>query len=246
MRDALLLLRGAGYAPRVVVDAGANVGEWTRLARSVFSEAAFHLIEPQPACLAALEQLARERAGLVVHPVAVTEPGVMRVRLIGGGDGGGATGAWVARLDERAPDEIECPATTLDALLADRLAREDRALLKLDLEGHELTALCGSARMLPLVEVVLTELQLFEINDNQRPVFGDVMSALGERGFELYDIACLSPRPRDRRFTAQIRPDGIFGSHRQIRFLISDGKNPLMPIFSGPRKKSVRETPRRS
>ena len=30
---------------------------------------------------------------------------------------------------------------------------------------------------------------------------------------------------------------------RQTRFLISDGKNPLMPIFSGPRKKSVRETP---
>jgi hypothetical protein len=119
--------------------------------------------------------------------------------MLGGGEGASGTGAWVAGPDEAAPGELHCPSTTLDALLADRLAREDRALLKLDLEGHELKALRGGVRVLQLVEVVLTELQFFEINGNGRPLFGDVVSFFRDRGFELYDFACLSARPRDLR-----------------------------------------------
>jgi len=41
MGDALRLMRAAGYAPRVVVDAGANVGEWSTLASAIFPEARF-------------------------------------------------------------------------------------------------------------------------------------------------------------------------------------------------------------
>jgi len=46
VQDALLLLRRSGY----IIDAGANVGNWTRMARSVFRDATIHLVEPQPAC----------------------------------------------------------------------------------------------------------------------------------------------------------------------------------------------------
>jgi FkbM family methyltransferase len=199
MADALRLLRRAGYTPRVVVDGGANVGRWTRMARRIFPDAAFHLIEPQSSCQRPLEELARRAAGVTFHPVALTEPGVARVRMLGGGEGDSGTGAWVARPGEEAPGEFHCEATTLDALLASRLARTDRTLLKLDLEGHELDALRGGTRVLEAVEVVLTELQFFEINDNGRPVFGDVVRYFRDRGFELYDFACLSPRPRDTR-----------------------------------------------
>lgn len=197
--DALLLLRGNGYTPRVVIDAGANVGNWTRLARSVFGEANVHMIEPQPACRAVLEDLVRRSARLACHPVAITEPGVARVRLVGGGTGGGGTGARVARTHESAADQIECPATTLDTLFALRVTRGDRTLLKLDLEGHEEAALRGAAELLRLVEVVLLEVQFFQISDNGGPVFLDVAKALAEHAFDLYDVASLSQRPRDQR-----------------------------------------------
>jgi hypothetical protein len=49
--------------------------------------------------------------------VAVAEPGLCRVRLIGGGDGT-STGAFVALPHESEPDEVSAPATTLDELLA--------------------------------------------------------------------------------------------------------------------------------
>src|SRR5262249_12223446 len=104
-----------------------------------------------------------------------------------------------ARPGETGSGELHCPATTLDALLADRLTRADRTLLKLDLEGHELPALRGAARVLDVVEVIVTEAQFFEINDNGRPCFADVLDCLRARHSALYDIAALSPRPRDHR-----------------------------------------------
>jgi FkbM family methyltransferase len=199
MQDALLLLRRAGYFPGVIIDAGANVGNWTRLARSVFRDATVHLVEPQPACRRALDDLSRRTPGLIVHSVALTEPGIRSVRILGGGETGGGTGGRVGRPGEREPGAVECAATTLDDLLAEHVTREDRTLLKLDLEGHELTALQGARQLLDVVEVLLTELQFFDINDYGLPVFADMVEFLRSRGFEPYDFACLLQRPQDLR-----------------------------------------------
>lgn len=195
MDEALLLLRGFGFDPRVVIDAGANVGTWTRMCRTIFPDAAYHLIEPQPGCVDELLGAMRTVSRVEVHGVAVTEPGIKSVRMCGAG----STGAWVANPGEHTVTEVVCPATTLDELLADRVSTEDRVLLKLDLEAHEVTALTGACRLLKAVEVVLTEVQFYPSNDNGRPTFSDVLAFLRERGFEIYDIACLSQRPRDMR-----------------------------------------------
>jgi hypothetical protein len=94
---------------------------------------------------------------------------------------------------------VECPGTTLDGLLADRVVREDRASLKLKLEGHELTVRQGARPPLDEVEVFLTELQFFDINDKGSPVFADVVGFLRTRAFEPYDFACVLQRPWNLR-----------------------------------------------
>ena len=198
MADALALLRRAGYRPRVVLDVGAHVGAWTRLARPIFPEAAFHLVEPQPACQPALHRLAARDPAITLHAVAMTEPGVARVRMIGTADGGG-TGARVAFLSDQREPGIDCRAATLDALLGDGLTRRDRALVKLDLEGHEIAALRGAERVLQAVEVVLSEVQFFASGEDAESRFAAIARYLDARGFALYDIACLSARPRDQR-----------------------------------------------
>jgi FkbM family methyltransferase len=199
MRDALVLLKKAGYELEVVIDCGANTGQWSRIALSVFPDAAFHLFEPQPSCAAALQVLARRASRMTLHHAAVTEPGVAEVRMIGGGSAGGGTGAWVARPGEVAIGEVVCKAVTLDDCLGGVVTPGQRALLKLDIEGHEVAALRGAARLLESVEVVLSELQFYEIGDNQQPTFIDLLRTLDGSGFELYDFACLSARPRDQR-----------------------------------------------
>jgi len=216
MADALEMLRGTGYRPRLIIDAGANVGDWTRTAVRVFPDAVVHMIEPQVACRPALEQLARDRAATIFHPLALSEPGRTRLSFCGGAEGGG-TGVHVLSAGE-VNVELECDATTLDALFARGLGRADRALLKLDLEGHELPALRGAADVLQLAEVVLIEAQTFEANDNGLPVFRDVFDFLCARGFELYDFASLTGRPRDMRLrmldAVFVRADSTLASDR--------------------------------
>ena len=199
MDETLLLMRSLGFNPRVVIDAGANHGSWTMMAKAIFPQAQVHMVEPQPTCAPTLRALCDADAGLAFHSYALTTPGVESVRMIGGGEDGGGTGAWVTEPWEDAPGEVICPATTLDDLLADRVSRADRPLLKLDLEGHEIPALEGASTLLGNVEAVLTEVQFFQNNGNGRPVFADILNFMRERGFELYDIACLSQRPRDMR-----------------------------------------------
>lgn len=207
MADALAILRGGGYAPWVVIDAGANIGRWTVLARQFFPDATFHLIEPQPACGRALRRVAS--GGDRVHQIAVTRPGVARVRMAGGGPDGTCTGAAVVTAADRS-DVVDVPATTLDEICPGVTA-QDRPLLKLDLEGHEIEALRGAARLLNAVEVVIAEVQFFPINGNGLPTFPDVLGFLRDRGFELYDLAALAARPRDGRLKLG---DAVFVSRR--------------------------------
>jgi FkbM family methyltransferase len=197
MDDALELLRARGYAPAVIIDCGANTGQWFRIASTVFPSASFHLIEPQPRCVAALERLRQQRADVHIYGTAVSAPHVEAVRMLGGGDGTG-TGNYVALPEETDTDEQRIAATTLDALLADRVTRSQRALLKLDVERHEIEVLRGATELLRSVEVVLSETGVYDVAGN-RPVFKDLMAFMNARGFEFYDVACLSPRPRDKR-----------------------------------------------
>jgi FkbM family methyltransferase len=197
MAGALGALASAGFRPTVIVDAGANRAQWAHVASAVFPQTALHLIEPQSACAASLAAFRSTCPSTEVHLVAVTRPGVDRVRMADAASG--STGAHVLRDGETAGEDVWLPSTTLDGLLGDRLHRTDCVLLKLDLEGHELEALEGARVLLAQTEVVVTETQFYEIDKNGRPTFGDVVASLETLGYMLYDIAALAPRPRDGR-----------------------------------------------
>lgn len=200
MAEAIELLRARGFRPRVVIDGGANVGTWSRMASAIFPDAAFHLVEPQTACHERLADLQPPRYH--VHRYALTGPGVTRVTVTGSGAGGVGTGAHVVADPSGLPPEVDAvayEARTLDALFASTLVDADRAFLKLDVEGHELEALKGADAVLPRIEVILSEVSFVDFYRTGHILFADVHDYLRDRGFELYDFAALSPRPRDKR-----------------------------------------------
>jgi FkbM family methyltransferase len=197
MRDTLLMLRARGFDPRVVIDGGANVGQWLRIASSIFTEARFEVIEPVPACHRALDELSAGRPNITVHKLALSAPG-RSVVTMAGGSAVGCTGSFVVDAgDPRA--EIVCPAATLDTLFGGSIGSDDRLFLKLDVEGREMEALQGAEDLLPLVEVLLIETQFFQIDGNGLPCFGDLVAFLRDGGLFTYDIATLSGRGRDNR-----------------------------------------------
>ena len=104
-----------------------------------------------------------------------------------------STGVHVASGGENA---VSVAAETLDALFGS-VNRDDRALLKLDLQGYELHALKGGTAFLRSAEAILTEVSFYAQAYESR--IAALVSFLSDNGFELYDIASLGGRARDNR-----------------------------------------------
>jgi FkbM family methyltransferase len=197
--DALLSMKVRGYSPKAVIDGGANVGEFSRLALHLYPDALVHAIEPQPGCLFHLNQLrAKFLDRLEVHPVALGNVEQDGSELIFSSDPTGtSTGAHV--LPHVMPD---CPTTivpcrSLDSLLATALEPISCALLKLDLQGYEMLALQGARSVLKKVEVILCEVSFFA--QAYEPSIAKLIAYLDEHQFDLYDVATLISRARDDR-----------------------------------------------
>ena len=206
--DALMLLHRNGFDPEVVIDVGANRGRWTSMARRIFPDAAYHLIEPQHGCQPFLKDVAAASSRIHVHATAVTRPGISSVTMVGGGDDQAGTGNFIPTRAESASTSnhpTPYPSTTLDSLFS-RLV-STRALLKLDVEGHELSALEGARALLPRVEVIVAEFWMFKIDGEEMATFTGLVAWLDQAGFVLYDFGALNGRRSDNRLQSG---DAIF------------------------------------
>lgn len=194
--DCLRHLKGLGYAPRIIVDGGAHLGDFAALADIIFPGAVIHMIEPQPACQDALSSLAAKRR-FKLHPVALVSEEEAGKRVAMAAGSGPSTGAHIVPPADRVPANILVGTTTLDRLLGSTVSPGDRILLKLDLQGYELAALQGAVKTLNSVEIVLTEVSFFA--QAYEPSIVQLVIFFDENGFDLFDVAALSARARDNR-----------------------------------------------
>ena len=196
IEESLAALAARGYAPRLIVDGGANVGEFTRAASAIFPAARVAMIEPQPACQQALVGLAADPR-YTLHPVALGRAlGTLNLVI---DPGAVSTGACIAPAYEGQSSDnlITIAVETLDAILGKDLSPSDRTLLKLDLQGWEMEALLGAEASLIAIEVILTEVSFYK--QAYEPDIEDLIAHLNARGFALYDVAAITCRPRDNR-----------------------------------------------
>jgi len=181
-----------GFQPKLVIDVGAYVGDWTRMCRRVFPAASILMIEPQAATQDALLQIAAKDERIEVAHALLGRRHDSQVPFYEAQSGSSVLTEW-EREGQQATATIDM--TTLDALTADTtFAMPD--LLKLDVQGYELEILKGAERALASAETVLMEVNFIDIHSGA-PLFHEVVQFMAEHEFRLYDIGTFFRRPYD-------------------------------------------------
>jgi FkbM family methyltransferase len=199
----------AGLGIDVVIDVGANDGPYAAALRADGFAGRIISFEPQAEAFARLERRASDDPLWEARRCAA---GAERGRATLNVSGNSSSSSLLA-IEERhvssAPESAFVASETVDVVRLDDLdlvGAEDRALLKLDVQGYELEALHGAEQTLERVVAVDTELSLVPLYQGA-PLLPEVMSYLLQRGFKLVGLEPVFLDPADG---AVLQLDGLF------------------------------------
>jgi FkbM family methyltransferase len=189
-------IRARGFMPRGIMDVGANRGDWTRLALSMFPDASVIMIEPQDEMQPYLCKLCSSVSGChYVKAGAGREVGEL-VQTIWPDLAGSSFVPEPDSSQLQSGRQRKTRVVTIDSLLSATYPEFVPDLIKLDIQGFELEALSGAKTTFGRTEVFIVETSLFRFLPRQ-PVMREVISFMFDRGYEFYDITGYQRRPYD-------------------------------------------------
>jgi FkbM family methyltransferase len=190
MRWSLENLRRCGFQPASVIDIGAFIGGWTQSTRTIWPEAKYLMIEPQPNKQERLRGMCNGSVSLesVILGSVQSEAVPYHMDDLGGS-------SVLEQFQDKCPNIAALPMNTLDNLPAAR-KMAGPILLKADVQGYELEVLRGASETLKKVEIILLEISTLPYNIGA-PLFADVIAFLAERRFPVYDICHVHRRQSD-------------------------------------------------
>jgi FkbM family methyltransferase len=182
------LLKRNGFAPKHIVDVGANRGDWTRTALQFFPEAEYTLIEPQENLKSYAPDLLDGKRKIEWITAGVSDaPGMLRFTIAGRDD----SSTFLLSEDEaRAAglQQIPVEVRTLNEVARSRKApRPD--LVKIDAEGLDLKVLDGASELLGKTSVFMVEAAVCAPLENTA---ARVMERMTGAGYKLVDITDLN------------------------------------------------------
>jgi FkbM family methyltransferase len=182
MFDHLLELKRLGYGPECIIDVGAYKGEWTSKISKIYPQAQIFMLEAQPDKEKYLKEIAQKNPNIKYQIAllgAKVEGSVQFYKM--------ETGSSVYSEQTDAQREVvTLEMKTLDSV-ASTFSKENKALLKLDVQGAEIDILEGAGNILPSVEFILLEASVLNYNKNA-PLIGEIFQYLNGKGFILFDI----------------------------------------------------------
>jgi FkbM family methyltransferase len=186
------LLKSLGFAPRRIIDVGANHGHWTRTALRYFPDAHYTLVEPQDHLKSHIQDLLA--AGRNITWINA-----------GAGDTNGLFPFTISHRDDSSTFVLDADQARLAGLhqvmvhirtLNDIVASQAAAppeMVKIDAEGLDLQVLAGASNLLGVTDVFLVEAC---ICSNGGPnSAAAVLDFMSRAGYRLMDITDLNRSP---------------------------------------------------
>jgi len=181
--------------PAVIYDIGANVGTWTRLAKSIFPTAHVEAFEPLSSHHADFARGTEGVTDVHLHGVALgAAASVLEMNVMDFSDASSflpMNAAASAELNIKPARRESVPVVRLDDFCREH-ALPPPDLIKLDIQGFELEALRGAPDCLRHARAVVCEVSFREYYHGQ-PLFHDVAAHLGAHGFGLQALGENTP-----------------------------------------------------
>jgi FkbM family methyltransferase len=194
--DFLKNVRARGFSPRGIIDVGANRGDWTRLALSIFPNIPVIMIEPQDEMRLYLSKLCKSQLSCHYVKAGAGRAAGELVQTIWSDLNGSSFLPQADSSRLRSGEQRKTEIIAIDSLLSETYPDFVPDLVKLDIQGFELEALSGAETTFGRTELFILETSLFSFLPRQ-PFTREVISFMFERGYELYDITGYLRRPYD-------------------------------------------------
>ncbi len=187
-QEVRLLQRLSGTVPRLAVDIGGNVGQYTAELRKSNPSLEIHLFEPSAVNIGKLRARFSTDKLITLVPVAVSDSSGS-ASLFADEHGSGLGSLTRRRLDHfRISFDAEETVNTIrfEDYWSSKLQGRPLDLVKLDIEGHELTALRGFGRALQVTRAL--QFEFGGCNIDTRTYFQDFWYFFQEQHFDLYRV----------------------------------------------------------
>lgn len=173
----------------LVIDIGGNYGEYTSSLRKQFSRSEIHIFEPSEKCFSSLKDRFLKSDNVHINQLAISN--------INGATSLHANefGSGLSSLQKRRLDHYQIffeksePVTLIrfEDYWISKLKKRSIDIIKLDVEGHELSALEGMG--LAMQSTKLIQFEFGGCNIDSKTYFQDFWYYFKENNFELYRIS---------------------------------------------------------
>lgn len=177
--------------PVLLIDVGANVGEFTARALQEYPDLQSVCFEPAASNFEILTRRFANNREVTLHRVAASDETTTATLYLGRDNKLFSLEKYTNEADQKyaVGDTSHIDTETIDCRRLDSFnidPGERRVLLKVDVQGHEEKALTGAAGILPIVDVVIIECSFANEYQDQPPSFAGVTSKLASVG--LYPV----------------------------------------------------------
>jgi FkbM family methyltransferase len=173
---------------RLCIDAGGNVGNYSAELKLQFPHSAIHVFEPQKKNIKLLESRFNLEQNIFIVPKGLSDESMSATLYTDepGSGLGSLSKRDLRHLDIEFGCEEEISIVKFSDYAEQHLHNKQIDLFKLDIEGHELSALKGCGDFLDNIKVI--QFEFGGCNIDTRTYFKDFWSLLSSKGFKFYRI----------------------------------------------------------
>lgn len=193
LRPFFVLLKQFGFAPKHILDVGANHGCWTRDAIKFFPNARYTLVEPQDRLKTDIQDLLD--AGYKIQWVnagASDREGTLRF-TIASRDSGSTFALTEEEARAAGLEQITVPVKTVNEIAAST-GGDLPELVKIDAEGLDLKVIAGAGELLGKTDIFLVEGLVCA--SGYENTAAEVIKVMANAGYRLIDITDLNRSPK--------------------------------------------------